>query len=157
MHLISVAWTGLEREREGIQISMQFYVFHLLIKTETERNWNVGSSTLHVFRLFFSPGTSKRNFFFIWQVVCVLLRTRGMGQRRSPCKAFSVTDIETIEELKVFHFQSFDIGTERELERSYRQSVNKFWRFGVNQRLRLYAVFYSTIQDRCWMDLSTVY
>lgn len=111
---------------------MHFYVFHLLINTETERNWNVGSSTLHVFRLFFSPGTSKRNFFFIWQVVCVLLRTRGMGQRRSPCKAFSVTDIKTIKELKVFHFQSFDIGTERELERSYRQSVNKFWRFGVN-------------------------
>lgn len=49
-----------------------------------------------------------------------------MGEQRSPCKAFSVTDIKTIKELKVFHFQSFDIGTERELERSYRQSVNKF-------------------------------
>lgn len=35
INLISVAWTSLERERGGIQISMQFYVFCLLINTET--------------------------------------------------------------------------------------------------------------------------
>lgn len=36
INLISVAWTSLEREREGgMQISMQFYVFRLLINTET--------------------------------------------------------------------------------------------------------------------------
>lgn len=72
--LISVAWIGLEREKEGVQISMQFYVFHLLIKTETERNWNVGSSTLHVFRFFHQEQTREKNF--IWQLVCVLLRIK---------------------------------------------------------------------------------
>lgn len=32
----------------------------------------------------------------------------------------------------MFHFRSFDRGTERELERSYLPSVNMFWRFRVN-------------------------
>lgn len=58
-------------------------------------------------------------------------KTRGMEPQWSPCKAFSLTDIETIVVWSV-SFRSFDRGTERELERSYLPIVNMFWRFGVN-------------------------
>lgn len=132
---------------------MQFYVFHLLINTETERNWNVGSSTLHVFRLFFSPGTSKRKFFFIWQVVCVLLRTRGMGQRSFLCDRHqNHRRVKSVSFSIIWHRHWERIG---KILSSECKQVLKVQ--GEYQRLRLYAVFYSTIQDRCWMDLSTVY
>lgn len=55
INLISVAWTSLERERGGMQISMQFYVFCLLINTETMLD-----HPHCMFSDFFSSGTSKR-------------------------------------------------------------------------------------------------
>lgn len=55
INLISVAWTSLERERWGMQISMQFYVFCLLINTDT-----ILDHPHCMFSDFFSSGTSKR-------------------------------------------------------------------------------------------------
>lgn len=55
INLISVAWTSLERERWEMQISMQFYVFCLLINSET-----ILDHPHCMFSDFFSSGTSKR-------------------------------------------------------------------------------------------------
>lgn len=137
---------------------MQFYVFHLLINTETERNWNVGSSTLHVFRLFFSPGTSKRKFFFHMTSSLCLVENQRNGAAKKPMQSFLCDRHRNHRRVKSV---SFSIIWHRHWERigkilsSECKQVLKVR--GEYQRLRLYAVFYSTIQDRCWMDLSTVY
>lgn len=68
------------------------------------------------FPIFFSSGTSKREKkYFIWQLICVSLRIkpRGMEPQWSPCKAFSLTDIETI----VVWSVSFSIIWQRHWER----------------------------------------
>lgn len=69
-----------------------------------------------MFSDFFSSGTSKREKkYFIWQLICVSLRIkpRGMEPQWSPCKAFSLTDIETI----VVWSVSFSIIWQRHWER----------------------------------------
>lgn len=73
----------------------------------------------------------KKIFHMTINLCLVENKTRGMEPQWSPCKAFSLTDIETIVVWSV-SFRSFDRGTERELERSYLPIVNMFWRFGVN-------------------------
>lgn len=76
INLISVAWTSLERERGGMQISMQFYVFRLLINTET-----ILDHPHCMFSDFFSSGTSKREkklFHMTINLCLVQNKTRGM-------------------------------------------------------------------------------
>lgn len=111
INLISVAWTSLERERGECRFpcSFMFSVYWLI-----QRQYWI----IHIacFPIFFSSGTSKREKkYFIWQLICVSLRIkpRGMEPQWSPCKDFSLTDIETI----VVWSVSFSIIWQRHWER----------------------------------------
>lgn len=111
INLISVAWTGLERERGG---NADFHVvlcFRLLINTETMLD-----HPHCMFSDFFSIRNKqerKKIFHMTINLCLVENKTRGMEPQWSPCKAFSLTDIETI----VVWSVSFSIIWQRHWER----------------------------------------
>lgn len=106
---------------------------------------------------FFRQEQAREIFFHMTSSLCLVENQRN-GTAKKPMQSFLCDRHQNHRRVKSV---SFSIIWHRHWERigkilsSECKQVLKVR--GEYQRLRLYAVFYSTIQDRCWMDLSTVY